>query len=129
MSRRSRVHWRHESGAVDVSIQTLFGMMLALGAMLLVVEASAYWHARNVFAEAAAEGARVAAAYDGSCQKGVAAARAMVSTHASGWASGLEVRCQRGQMVSVTVTARTPGVWAGSLGFRARASEEVPREG
>lgn len=127
--RRSRVQWRHESGAVDVSIQTLFGMMLALGAMLLVVEASAYWHARNVFAEAAAEGARIAAAYGGSCPEGVAAARSMVSIHASGWASGLVVRCQRDVMVSITVTGRTPGVLAGSLGFRATVREEVPREG
>lgn len=103
--------------------------MLALGAMLLVVEASAYWHARNVFAEAAAEGARVAAAYDGSCPEGVAAARSMVSAHASGWASGLVVRCQRGLTVSVTVSGRTPGVLADSMGFRASAQEEVPREG
>jgi hypothetical protein len=104
-------------------------MMLALGAMLLVVEASVYWHARNVFAEAAAEGARVAAAYDGSCPEGVAAARSMVSAHASGWASGLVVRCQRGSTVSVTVSGRTPGVLADSMGFRASAREEVPREG
>lgn len=112
-----------------MSIQTLFGMMLALGAMLLVVEASAFWHARNVFAEAAAEGARVAAAFDGTCQQATLAARQMVESHASGWASGLTVRCQQGVMVSVTVSGRTPGVLSGSLGFRATAREVVPREG
>jgi len=53
----------------------------------------------------------------------------MVERHASGWASGLTVRCQQGVMVSVTVSGRTPGVLSGSLGFRATAREVVPREG
>ena len=64
-----------DRGAVDVSVQMLFGSVAVLFALLLVFEAVAFWHARNVFDEAAAEGARVAAAYDGTCDDGVAAIR------------------------------------------------------
>ncbi len=56
---------RHaDRGAVDVSIQMLFGFMAVLLTMLLIVEATSFWHARNVYDEAASEGARVAAAFE-----------------------------------------------------------------
>ena len=75
-----------DRGAVDVSLQMLFGAMTLLFTLLLLFETTAYWHARNVFDDAAAEGARVAAAYDGTCRDGVGAARAMVVRHAGAWA-------------------------------------------
>ena len=118
-----------DRGAVDVSIQMLFGSMAVLMAMLLVFESAAYWHARNVFDEAAIEGARVAAAYDGDCADGIAAAEEMVARHAGGWASGVRVTCRSGAMVSVTVVGRTPGVLGELFGVRARVTESAPKEG
>ena len=120
---------RHaDRGAVDVSIQMLFGFMAVLLTMLLIVEATSFWHARNVYDEAASEGARVAAAYDGSCAQGIAAAQALVRRTAGSWARGLSVTCTDGPLVTVTVTGSTPGVLSGSLGFRARVTESAPKE-
>lgn len=125
---RCRTLQHRDRGAVDVSIQMLFGFMAMLFAMLLVFEAVTYWHARNVFDEAAAEGARVAAAFDGDCADGIAAARAVVQRTAGSWAGGVDVTCTEGVMITVTVAGRTPGVLGDALGFRARVSETAPKE-
>jgi hypothetical protein len=119
---------RRDRGAVDVSIQMLAGSIAVLFVLLLVFEAVAYWHARNVFDDAAAEGARVAAAFDGSCAAGVAAARATVEHSAGSWADHVEVTCTDGPTVSVTVAGRTPGVLGGGIGMRARVTETAPKE-
>lgn len=117
-----------DRGAVDVSLEMLFGAMALLFTLLLLFEATTYWHARNVFDDAAAEGARVAAAYDGTCRDGVAAARAMVERHAGAWSHGVRVTCTTGAVVTVTVDGRTPGVVGSVLGMRARVSESAPKE-
>jgi hypothetical protein len=117
-----------DRGAVDVSIEMLFGMIGVIAVLLVMFEAVAYWHARNVFDDAAAEGARIAAAYDGSCADGIEAARAAVARHAGSWASELEITCTDGPLVTVVVSGRTPGVLADSLGMQARVSESTPRE-
>ena len=117
-----------DRGAVDVSVQMLFGSVAVLFALLLVFEAVAFWHARNVFDEAAAEGARVAAAYDGTCNDGVAAARAMVGRMAGSWAEQVDVVCTDAEMVTVTVTGHTPGVVGDALGFEVSVAESAPRE-
>lgn len=114
-----------DRGAVDVSIQMLFGTMAVLMALLLIVEATVFWHTRNVLEEAAAEGARVAAAFDGDCTEGVAAATALVERSASGWSSKVEVACTQGPIVRVTVKGRSVGV----IGFRVQVSESAPKEG
>ncbi len=121
---------RHERdrGAVDVSIEMLFGLCLALLVLLAVFEAVAFWHARNIYDDAAAEGARVAAAYDGTCADGIAAARRDVALHAANWARDVIVSCVEGPMIEVTVTGRTPGVIGGPLGFTAHATETAPKE-
>lgn len=124
---------RHaDRGAVDISIEMLFGAVALLMVLLVVFEATAYWHARNVFDEAATEGVRVAASYDGTCAEGVIAARAVVERMASGWSSSVRIECDRGLAdgvtVSVTVSGRSPGVLAGSLGFAARVTEFAPVE-
>ena len=80
-----------DRGAVDVSIEMLFGTVAVLMALLLVFETAAYWHARNVFDDAASDGARIAAAFDGSCADGVEVARAAIARHAGSWASEVEV--------------------------------------
>ena len=118
-----------DRGAVDVSLEMLFGFVFVLFAMLLVFETVAYWHARNVFDDAAAEGARVAAAFDGGCTDGVAAAQSAVLRSAGSWAGAISVSCTDGALVTVTVSGRTPGVLGDSLGFRAQASESAPKEG
>jgi hypothetical protein len=117
-----------DRGAVDVSVQMLFGMMFVIFVMLLVFEAVTYWHARNVFDDAAAEGARVAAAYDGNCAIGVAAARAVVARTAGSWGDNVSVVCTEGALVTVTVSGRTPGVLGNAMGFEAHAIETAPKE-
>ena len=97
--------------------------------MLLIFEAVAYWHARNVFDEAAAEGARVAAAYGSTCAEGIAAATEMVHLHAGSWAAGVLVSCTEGDTVQVVVAGRTPGVLGESIGIRAQAGRPPRRRG
>lgn len=106
----------------------LFGAMALLLAFLLVFEAVAYWHVRNVLDEAAAEGARVAAAYDGTCKEAIAVSTEMVERHAPGWSTRLDVRCVSGPTVRVTITARSPGVLGERFGVRARVVERAPKE-
>ena len=118
-----------DRGAVDVSIQMLFGFIVVLASLLLIVEASAYWHTRNVFDEAAAEGARVAAAFDGDCAKGIDAAAAMIRLHDRGWGAQVSVHCTEGPVVVVEIVGPTLGVVSPLLGLRARVVESAPKEG
>ncbi len=120
---------RSDRGAVDVSVQMLFGFIAVLFAMVLIFETVTYWHARNVFDEAAAEGARVAAAFDGSCLDGVAAAMAMVRATAGSWGRGATVTCVDGPFVTVTISGRTAGMLGPALGLQASVSESAPKEG
>ena len=117
-----------DRGAVDVSIEMLFGTVAVLMALLLVFETSAYWHARNVFDDAASDGARIAAAYDGSCAEGVEVTLEAIARHAGSWARGVEVSCVDAPLVVVTVTGRTPGVVGAALGMSATVAESAPRE-
>lgn len=114
-----------DRGAVDVSVQMLFGSVAVLLVLLLIVETVVFWHTRNVFQEAAAEGARVAAAFDGDCAEGIAAATDMVGRSASGWSSALQVDCTQGATVRVTVKGRSAGI----IGFTVKAIETAPKEG
>jgi hypothetical protein len=130
-----RTRWRRrrdaqrDGGSVDVSIEMLFGTLALILVVLVVFDAVAYWHARNVFDDAAAEGARIAAAFDGSCASGVAAARAELTEHGGSWSRDASVSCSEGAVVSVTVSGATPGVLGGALGFRAHVTESAPKEG
>src|SRR5690349_4587103 len=106
-----------DRGAVDVSIEMLFGLVFTLFVILLLFEATAYWHARNVYDDAAAEGVRVAAAFDGSCAEGIAVARQSIARHGGSWARDVAITCSDGATVAVTVSGRTPGVLSGGAGF------------
>ena len=117
-----------DRGVVDVSIEMLFGMVAVILVMLLLFEVVAYWHARNVFDDAASEGARVAAAYDGSCADGIDAARASIARQAGSWAADVDISCDDGPTVTIAVSGRTPGVLAGSMGFSAHVTESAPSE-
>ena len=107
----------------------LFGLVASLLVVLLLFEAIAYWHARNVYDEAAAEGARIAAAFDGSCAQAVGVTRDAIARHAGAGARGVAVNCTEGATVAVTVTGRTPGVIGGGMGFTASVTETAPKEG
>ena len=118
-----------DRGAVDGGLEILFGGIAIIFFVLLIVETVGYWHARNIFDEAAAEGARVAAAFDGTCTQGTAEAEALIQQRASSWANGVQVTCaENAGIVTVTVTGATPGVLGGSTGFTARVSESAPKE-
>ena len=117
-----------DRGAVDVSIEMLFGAVALLLVLFLVFDATAYWHARNVFDDAAADGARSAAAFDGSCDDGVAVARAAIDRHAGDWGSAVSVECVAGPIVTVTVRGRSPGVLAGAAGMTVAVSQSQPSE-
>jgi ribose/xylose/arabinose/galactoside ABC-type transport system permease subunit len=119
---------RSDHGSVDVSVQMLLGFMTVLVAVLLTVETVAYWHTRNVYDEAAAEGARVAAAFDGTCTDGIAAATALVRQHAPGWGSQVVVSCTDGPTVVVVVSGPTMGFAGAHLGLTARTAEAAPKE-
>ena len=118
---------RRDRGAVDVSIQMLFGSIAVIFVMLLIFEVTAFWHTRNVLDEAAAEGARVAAAYDGTCVEGVAAARASLRAVGGAWTSSVRITCVDGPMVTVRITGSTPGA-LGSVGFKTSVAESAPKE-
>jgi hypothetical protein len=81
-----------------------------------------------VYDEAAAEGARVAAAFDGSCADGVAAATDLVRRHAPGWGSRVAVSCTEGDTVVVVVSGPTMGLAGAHLGLMARTVEAAPKE-
>ena len=125
---RARAASHADRGAVDVSIQMLFGAVAVIMVMLLIFEATAYWHARNVYDEAAAEGVRVAAAFDGNCAAGQAAARQAIERTASGWTDRVEVRCKEGATVTITIRGRTPGVLGRGLGTWVTVVQSAPKE-
>jgi hypothetical protein len=117
-----------DRGVVDVSIEMLFGMVAVIAVLLLLFEAVAYWHARNVFDDAASEGVRIAAAYDGSCAEGIDATRVAIERQAGAWASGVDITCTDGATITIAVSGHTPGVLSGSVGFAAQVSESTPSE-
>jgi hypothetical protein len=117
-----------DRGVVDVSVEMLFGMVAVIAVLLLLFEAVAYWHARNVFDDAASDGVRIAAAYDGSCAAGISAARTAIERQAGSWANDVDIECADGATVTIAVSGRTPGVLSGSVGLAARVSESAPRE-
>lgn len=119
---------RRDRGAIDVSVELLIGAVITASLLLLVVETAAHWHTRNVLADAAADGVRVAAAYDGSCAAGIAAASTAVARHGGSWAEGLRVDCRDGAVVTLTVAGRGPGLVGGLLGHRAVVTSSTPKE-
>lgn len=117
-----------DRGAVDLSVEMLFGLLLVIAVCLTVFEAVAYWHARNVFDDAASEGVRVAAAFDGGCEAGVAAARREIARRSSSWATDVEITCTDGPVVTMRITGATPGALGDALGFSADVVELAPKE-
>lgn len=117
-----------DRGSVDVSIEMLFGAVLAIVVLLSMFEAAAYWHTRNVLDDAASEGVRVAAAFDGSCDDGIAAARAEIAARSSSWAQSATITCTDAPIVTVAIRGVTPGVLGGVVGYEADVRESAPKE-
>ena len=107
----------------------MFGAVAMIALVLLLVETVSYWHTRNVFDQAAAEGARVAAAFDGSCAEGTSTVRALLERRAGGWSAGVSVLCGEADgIITITISGTTPGVLFDSAGFTASVTESAPRE-
>ena len=120
---------RGDRGAIDGGVETMFGGVAMIALVLLLVESVSFWHARNVFDEAAAEGARVAAAFNGTCAAGTDTARSLIERRAGGWSSGVAVQCgEVDGIVTVTISGSTPGVLFDAGGFRASVTQSAPRE-
>lgn len=117
-----------DGGAVDGSVQLLFGMVVLLLVFLVVLDITAYWHTRNVFDDAAADGARVAAAYDGSCATGVEATRAAIARQVEGWADDVDISCTDGPEVSVAVRGASRGVLFAAFGVEIDVVQTQPSE-
>lgn len=115
-------------GSADLSVEMMFGTVVLVVSLLVLFEAIAHWHARAVFDDAAADGARIAAAHDGSCEMGVAVARAAIDRHAAGWGRAAQVSCTDGDDVTVRVVGPTPGVLAASLRLVASVEQTQPNE-
>ena len=120
---------RGDRGAADIGIEMMFGAVVMIALFLFLIEVGAYWHARNVLDEAAAEGARVAAAFDGTCAEGEAVAEARVAARGGGWAAGVAATCtETADIVTVVITSSTPGFLSSTTGYEARVTESAPRE-
>ena len=127
--RRARSRLRGDRGAIDGGLEIMFGAVAMIAFVLIIVESVSFWHARNVFDEAAAEGVRVAAAFDGTCTAGTSTAQSLLQRRAGGWSSGVTVSCSEADgIVTITITGSTPGVLFDSAGFRATVTESAPRE-
>lgn len=120
---------RGDRGAADIGIEILFGAVVMIALFLFLIEATGYWHARNILDDAAAEGARVAAAFDGTCAQAENTARHRITERAGGWASGAAVTCsETNGIVTVVITSTTPGLLSSSTGYRATVTESTPKE-
>ena len=107
----------------------MFGTVFVIALVLLVIEAVGYWHARNILDEAAAEGARVAAAFDGTCGAGTAETNRLITARAQGWAQGAAPQCgEANNIVTMTVTSGTPGFLFDAVGFSVSVTQSAPRE-
>lgn len=119
--------WRDDRGFVD-AVEQLYGLIFLILISLFFMEVGVWWHARNILEQAAAEGARIAAAADGSCVDGNVAAKAMAERLGGNWVRGSVPECTEGPIVGVTVTASTPMfLFPVALNVSARAT--APEEG
>jgi Flp pilus assembly protein TadG len=108
-------------------VETALAFPLLLTVALGVIQFALYAHAENVATGAAQEGARVAAAEDGSLAVGVARTESILQAGLGGNAANISVRASgNADSVSITVRGRLsvliPWVRGASLPLSARAS-------
>lgn len=115
-----------QRGAVTVEMVIL--MPLLLGVSFSGVHAALLFHARTLAAAAAQNGARAAAAHDGSLADGIAAATHLTQTVGPGSLVGVRIDGRRGSTsVTITVQASSVGLVPG-LATDATASATLPVE-
>ncbi|MEL6893460.1 MAG: TadE/TadG family type IV pilus assembly protein [Actinomycetota bacterium] len=126
-ARRIAPRVRGDRGLVE-GIEALIGGLFLILLFLFISQVVVWWHARNILEQAAAEGARIAAAADTDCTHAPDAATAMALQLADNWVRSLSVDCTgddttEGALITVTVSASTPAfLFPGSLGVTATAS-------
>lgn len=129
--RKRRFNWRDDRGDV-AGIEVLFGTLFLILLFLFLCQITVWWHAKNILEQSAAEGARMAAAANGTCGDANTAASSIASQMGGSWVNGLNVSCggqgPAGATITVTVSASTPmfGV-PGSM--RVSATATAPSEG
>ena len=129
--RRRRVDWSDDRGDV-AGIEVLFAAVFLIFLFLFLCQVVVWWHSRNILEQAAAEGARAAAAADADCSAAQPAAASLARRMGGEWVNSLTVNCRGGDtlgaVVTVTVSASTPMFgFPGSLEVSAVAT--APREG
>ena len=129
---RRRFEGRDDRG-FSSSVEQLFAIVFLMLLFLFFAQVVVWWHARNILEQAAAEGARAAAAADGACVDAGPAATSIATRIGGGWVRSMDINCTggtvEGELVTVTVTANTPAFFLpGSLTVSARANapEESP---
>lgn len=130
-ARRWRRRLADDRGLAD-GVEHLFAAAFLILLFLFIAQVVVWWHARNILEQAAAEGARVAAAADGSCGDAPGAASSIADRIGGGWVKSLSITCggdSAGGLVTVRVSANTPafflpGSW--SVSAVANAPEEMP---
>ncbi|MET0146097.1 MAG: TadE/TadG family type IV pilus assembly protein [Ilumatobacteraceae bacterium] len=128
---RARVRWRDERGDIS-GVEILFSTVFLILLFLFFCQVVVWWHTRNILEQAAAEGARAAAAADAGCDAATPAAERLAARMGGAWVESLAVTCTgdgpEGSIVSVRVSASTPlFALPGSLSVSAVAT--APSEG
>ena len=120
---------RRDRGGIDGGLEVMFGGIMIIAFVLIIVEAAAFWHSRNIFDDAASEGARVAAAFDGTCAQGSATAIALIERRAANWADSVVVACEpTATAITIRITGHSPGVLFGRAGIDIHVTESAPSE-
>lgn len=105
----------------------LFVTAITLMGFLFIVQVTVWWHARNILEQAAAEGARFAAAAGNTCDDATTAARATAARYGGKWVNTITVRCVDGALVSVQIDATTPAFLL-PVDLSVRAVAQAPKE-
>ena len=128
---RARTHLRgrvrDDRGLVE-GIEALIGGFFLILLFLFISQVVVWWHARNILEQAAAEGARVAAAADTNCDDAPDASVTMAQRLSNDWVATIRVDCTgdddtEGSLMTVTVSGSTPAfLFPVRLGVSATAS-------
>ena len=119
---RHRVSWADDRGDVS-GVEILFSAIFLIALFLFICQVVVWWHTRNILEQAAAEGARAAAAADGTCAAATPAATRLAERIGGSWVESITVSCLPGVLVVVVVTAETPMFGApGSMHVSAQAT-------
>jgi len=117
-----RIDWSEDRGDIS-GVEILFSAVFLIALFLFICQVVVWWHTRNILEQAASEGARAAAAADGSCAAAAPAAVGLAQRMGGSWVESTNVSCSPGTIVVVVVTSDTPmfGV-PGSMQVSARAT-------